>query len=275
MTATNKKTADILSIDAAAKAAEIEAQEAAKAAFTEAKAAFHADMAELGALDRAGKQSPFKASMRFQRAIREGIATASTDDARDAYKAYAGNETGGDVLGVDKISASLATATSNLLSFGLSAAVHAGENFYVQIDGVIAGYATKDLGGLSKIRLYEKANRRLQTVYDAQFKANAGKVGEALAATMKAVDNAAIAAWLIREGATKIGDGGDGDGDGANGENAKAAKPALDRLNTLLTSLKAIVAKDFAGNAEFAKGIAVISGEYHDLAKAAAKAAAA
>jgi hypothetical protein len=257
---------------AASKLAEMEAQEAVKAAFTEKRNTFLGEMATLGAKDREGKQSPFKASMLFQNAVREGFIKADTDEARIAYNAYAGNENG-NVLGVDKITSSAATQTSCLLTFGLSAAVFAGENFYVQIDAVISGYAAKDLYG-SKIRCYEKANRELQKLFDAQFKANAGKTDDALLATVGLANDAAIASWLIKEGATKIGDGSEADGDGANGENAKAAKPALDRLNTLLTSLKAIVAKEFAGNAEFAKGLATISGEYHDLAKAAAKAAA-
>lgn len=253
----------IVDIDAAAKAAAMEAYENARMTFL-------ADMAELGAAEREGRKSPFKAAMRFQSAVREGVAKASTDDARLAYQAYAGAETG-NVVGVDKVTTSLATATANLLTFGLDAAVHAGENLYVQIDAVIDGYAAKDLYG-SKIRCYEKANRELQKVFDAQFKANAGKSAAALDATMKVCDDALIASWLIKEGATKIGDGSDSDGDGANGENAKAAKPALDRLNTLLTSLKSIVAKEFAGNDELAKGLAAISAEYHTLSIAAAKA---
>ncbi len=263
---------NVVAIDSNAKIAEIEANNAKLEANANKRNAFYEAMRDLGELDRLGKASPFKSAMLFQSAVRDGYVKATSDEARDAYKAYAGIETG-DVVGVDKVTASLATQTSCLLTFGLPASVHAGENLYVQIDQVIHGYAAKDLTG-SKIRCYEKANRELHKVYEAFFKANGGDVAASLAAAMKACDDAAIAQWLIKEGATKIGDGSEADGDGATGENEKAKSSPLDRLETVLKSAKSLVSKEFADNAALVKAMNALSAEYHKMASAALKSAA-
>ena len=242
-----------------------------KLAFENGRNAFFNDMAELGSLERLGKQSPFKAAMRFQQAIRDKFAFATTEDARDAYQRYAGTETG-NVVGVDKVSQSLATATANLLTFGAPASVHAGEALYAQIDAVIAGYAAKDLSG-SKIRCYEKANRELHKLYQEKYQACAGDNDAALAATMKACDDAALASWLIKEGATKIGDGSAGDGDGAEAKVEKAKATPLEKLDLARKAIAKLVAEDLAGNATLAKLSKALDAEYHALALAKAKAA--
>jgi hypothetical protein len=250
---------NVVDLNDTAKSAEI-------LAFEKARSVFYLEMAELGNVDRLGKQSPYKASIKFQDAVREGFIKATSDEARKAYQAYDGSEQP-DVLGVDKVSNTLASQTANLLTFGLPVSVSLGDTIYQQVDRVIRGYATTDLYG-SKIKCYIKANRELHKIYEAHFKTSGDNVAS-IQAACEASGDSLVASWLIKEGAKKVNEGGE-ETDGED-KKTKAKSTPLEKLALLQKALAKLVKDDFAGNADLERTSKQLNAAYFTIAAAANK----
>jgi hypothetical protein len=226
----------------------------------EGKAAFFAAMEANGVTFGLSMQGKFDNAMRFQDAVRAGYVSNTPEVAKEAVSRYRSGikrvpvESEHGSLGIDDTvftenGRSIAAGASDLLTYAFPVPLKIGRDLYKRIDAIIAGYSMKDLNAGSKGKLYEFANKRLNTLYLDVMDIDA---------TVALATDDYLASLLIKRGAAKTGDGQSDDGDGANGDGAtatekekkdKAAKATpLEQLDLLATNLKKLVEKEYAGS---------------------------